>query len=297
VVGRIVASVDHALNDSSVGHFGYFEVQNNSEAAKHLLQAAETWVRERGKTQLHGPVNLSIYHNYRVMTRGFEHAAHFGEPRSPEYYLELLASSGYEPHARWYSWDVPSAHFAPFAQALGVRVGEIEKALPGFKNVPFDLEHFEQECEGLHPIVRETFKENYGGTDIELDEFMQRFMDARHFMHPSASSKVVDPDGRVVGYSYTYADPSPDFVAADGDYEKMTFSAPSRDRLFIAHTFGILKEHRKSGIAEWLFKEGLGAMTADFDNAIGALAKEGPAIYRFFGEPSREYAVYARSLV
>ena len=296
-VGRVVASVDDALRNPRIGHFGYFEAIEDPDVAHALLGAAARWVLARGRTALHGPVDLSIYHRYRVQTAGFETGPFYGEPRHPAYYAPMLAAAGFTPVARWFSWDLPAATFAPFQAAMAARTSRQEApGLAAYAIAPFDLTRFDDACRALHPLVVETFQEGYGAAHVDADEFLQRFGDARHFMSGTASHQALDADGRMVGYSYAYPDPGPDFVAADGDAARFAFTPPDRDRLFIAHTFGIAQAHRRSGLAERLFELGIAGMADRHAHAVGALAKEGPAAYARFGAPSRAYAVFGREL-
>src|SRR5262249_6500954 len=51
-VGRITAQVDTLLNEfqgNRWGLFGFFECEDDPEAAKALFDAAEAWLRERGR--------------------------------------------------------------------------------------------------------------------------------------------------------------------------------------------------------------------------------------------------------
>lgn len=294
-VGRIVASIDRALADPRIGHFGYLEAVEEPVVVGALLDAAGAWVAARGRTALHGPVDLSIYHRYRVQTAGFETRPFYGEPRHPAYYQALLADSGLSPVARWFSWDLPAATFAPFREAMAARTRERGATLASYTVSPFDLARFDDECRALHPLVSETFREGYGYAAIDVEEFLQRFGDARHFISRTATRKVVDADGQMVAYSYAYPDPGPDFTAADGDHTRFAFTSPNEERLFVAHTFGIASSHRKAGLAELLFELGLGGVP-DNAHGIGALAKEGPAAYARFGPPSRAYAVFGREI-
>lgn len=296
VVGRIVASVDHALLDPTVGHFGYFEAVDDPTVAKALLDAAEAWVRERGKTAIHGPVNLSIFHQYRIQTAGFERPAFVGEPRTPPYYETLLGAAGYAPIARWNSWDVPCEHFGPFFEALAAKGARRADRLSRYRMVPFDLARFDEECLELHPVVCDTFRENYGFTQITASEFVQRFQDARHMLSVESSHKAYDEDGTLVAYSYTYVDAAPDFQRADGDHTRLSFSPPEPTRPLVCHTFGILRAHRNVGIAEKLFEVGFPAVIRRHQLGIGALAKERLLIYARFGPPTRGYAVLGKSL-
>jgi hypothetical protein len=63
VVGRISAHVDHAYNrhhDERRGWFGFFECENDPEAARELFAAAAAWLTERGMTQMTGPADFQM---------------------------------------------------------------------------------------------------------------------------------------------------------------------------------------------------------------------------------------------
>ena len=90
LVGRVVASVDHDLPDQEVGHFGYFEACSDEACAEKLMQAAEKWLREKGKSRIEGPINLNMLAGYRFQTKGFDTQAFPGEPRNPDYYPALI---------------------------------------------------------------------------------------------------------------------------------------------------------------------------------------------------------------
>src|ERR1044071_1726471 len=58
VVGRIMAILNRAHNEfhnEQTGFFGFFEVENDYEAAAALLDAARQWLSERGAQVLRGP--------------------------------------------------------------------------------------------------------------------------------------------------------------------------------------------------------------------------------------------------
>ena len=65
VVGRIAAIVDEEHNrvhEEKIGFFGFFESEEDREAAAALFRAAEAWVRGElpGASRLRGPVNPSL---------------------------------------------------------------------------------------------------------------------------------------------------------------------------------------------------------------------------------------------
>src|SRR5882724_12922733 len=67
VVGRIMAILNRAHNEfhnERAGFFGFFETENDLEAATALFKSCADWLRSRGAELMRGPANPST--NYEV---------------------------------------------------------------------------------------------------------------------------------------------------------------------------------------------------------------------------------------
>jgi hypothetical protein len=97
VVGRISAHVDHAYNrhhDERRGWFGFFECEDDPEAARALLDAAEDWLRTRGMTKLTGPADFTMNDESGIVIEGHDLPPMIREPWHPPYYQRLLEGEG-----------------------------------------------------------------------------------------------------------------------------------------------------------------------------------------------------------
>jgi hypothetical protein len=97
VVGRISAHVDHAYNrhhDERRGWFGFFECENDPEAARELFAAAAAWLTERGMTQMTGPADFQMNDESGIVIEGHELAPMIRQPWHPPYYQELCEQTG-----------------------------------------------------------------------------------------------------------------------------------------------------------------------------------------------------------
>ncbi len=95
VVGRIAAMVDHKYNayaKERCGTWGFFECQNNIEAAHGLLNATAQWLKEQGMEHMRGPLNPSSNYTCGMLVDGFEHAPSIMMPWNHEYYPALMES-------------------------------------------------------------------------------------------------------------------------------------------------------------------------------------------------------------
>ncbi|MEO5881695.1 MAG: dATP pyrophosphohydrolase, partial [Caldimonas sp.] len=71
-VGRISAQIDRLVKDPEIGHFGMIAAEDRPEVFAALFAAAEGWLRERGKTRVLGPFNLSINEESGLLVDGFD---------------------------------------------------------------------------------------------------------------------------------------------------------------------------------------------------------------------------------
>lgn len=92
-VGRIVAIVDDKYNSYSsekCGAFGFFECEDNQEAATALLDRSREWLASEGCAFMRGPLNPSANYTCGMLVDGFEHAPALMMPWNPAYYPVLL---------------------------------------------------------------------------------------------------------------------------------------------------------------------------------------------------------------
>lgn len=109
VVGRVTAQVDHAFNEyhrSRWGMFGFLEMEDDAEVAAALLDAATTWLRERGCERMVGPMDFSMNEESGILTEGFEREPLIRQPWHPPYYQRLCEGAGLEKAMDLYSWQL-----------------------------------------------------------------------------------------------------------------------------------------------------------------------------------------------
>ena len=92
-VGRLAAIVDDKYNTyagEACGAFGFFECENDPEAAHALLEAASQWLTEQGMSFMRGPLNPSANYTCGLLVDGFDQAPAIMMPWNPPWYAELL---------------------------------------------------------------------------------------------------------------------------------------------------------------------------------------------------------------
>ncbi|MFY9487987.1 MAG: hypothetical protein WAP35_04730 [Solirubrobacterales bacterium] len=98
-VGRISAHVDHNLNEfqnNEWGLFGWFECEDDPEAAGALYDVAADWLRERGRDRMVGPMSFTTNDECGVVVEGFDQPPSILEPHSPQFYPALFDGAGFD---------------------------------------------------------------------------------------------------------------------------------------------------------------------------------------------------------
>lgn len=100
-VGRISAAINkqyNAYHNTSIGSFGFFEVINDFEVARSLLDSARDWVKERGLAALRGPgeYSNSTHERQGILIDGFQYPPTVELTHNPPYYAGLLERYGFQ---------------------------------------------------------------------------------------------------------------------------------------------------------------------------------------------------------
>jgi GNAT superfamily N-acetyltransferase len=109
-VGRISAHIDDNLNkfqDNAWGLFGWFECEDDPEAARALVDAAEKWLRERGRDRMVGPMDFTTNDECGLLVEGHEHPPIILCPWHHPYYQRLFEQDiGIDKAMDLYMWSL-----------------------------------------------------------------------------------------------------------------------------------------------------------------------------------------------
>lgn len=109
VVGRITAQVDRALQefqDNRWGQFGWFECEDDQEAADALVDAAAAWVKDRGCDRVVGPFSFTTNDECGLLVGGYHRPPVVLTGWHPPYYRGLLERTGMHRAMDTLMWDL-----------------------------------------------------------------------------------------------------------------------------------------------------------------------------------------------
>lgn len=121
-VGRLVAHIHHASNlrhGLKWSYFGFFDCDNDPEAARLLLEHACAWGRQKGCTEIVGNMNLTAMQQVGVVTEHFDHIPYSDQVYSPPHIAELLKQNGFAPFFPMTTYETNLRTFDPQKLLVG----------------------------------------------------------------------------------------------------------------------------------------------------------------------------------
>jgi len=171
-VGRVSAAINHRFNDyhnTHIGFFGFFEVIDDYEVARALLDQARAWVKGHGMTVLRGPGEYSnaTHERQGILIDGFQYPPTMELTHNPPYYGEFLERYGFHKakdyHAYILDVQTPSS---PRLKRLSKQVRlrrEIETR-------PLNLKQLLSEVRLIVKIYNDSWADNWGFLPITKEE-------------------------------------------------------------------------------------------------------------------------------
>jgi len=98
IIGKIAAMINHYYNEfhgEKSAFFGFFDCEDNKEAAKILFESSANWARERGCFLMRGPANPSSNYTWGLLIENFDEPNVIMMPYNPPYYISLIEDCGY----------------------------------------------------------------------------------------------------------------------------------------------------------------------------------------------------------
>lgn len=303
-VGRVAAIDNHLVatrDGCGPGCFGFFDCEDDEAAAGRLLAACREWLRGRGRHGLWGPVNPDLNHSCGVLAEGFDRPPAVFMPYNAPHYCRLLESAGLRVIKRLNAWDIFSEAIPPevLAEAGGSR-RELEAR--GFRLRPIDFRDFRRDLERLRPVYNDAMAGTWGHTPLSAAEFLDQARGLRYICRPEFV-QVAERQGQVVG-----------FIGAAPDLNRVLRRLPrgrllpwgwarllaGRRRLQWARIvmYGVLPQHRGTGLAGWLYVEVIRALRArGFAGAEASYVLEdnrpvNELSRRLGGSLAKRYAIY-----
>jgi GNAT superfamily N-acetyltransferase len=210
VVGRITAHVDEHWtkhNGGNDGMFGFFDCEREQETASALIEAAASWLRERGRERMLGPMDFTTNDECGVLVEGYDLEPLVLEPWHPPYYRELLEPLGMTKEMDLLMWKLELGRlkrgnrFHDFIhQAAEASVKEHGVVVRHMRK-----RDLEAEVKRFMEVYNEAWDHNWGFVPITEEEVGFQAKNLKPILDENWAM-IAERDGEVVGAALTLPD-------------------------------------------------------------------------------------------
>ena len=104
VVGRVAAIINHRANERwgiKAARFGWVDFIDDAGVVDALFATVEQWARERGMTELQGPLGFTDLDREGMLVEGFDRLVTMATIYNFPYYPQHMERMGFEKDADW----------------------------------------------------------------------------------------------------------------------------------------------------------------------------------------------------
>jgi len=206
-VGRITAHIDSHFNEfqnNDWGMFGFFECENDPEAAQALLQTAEGWLRERGRDRVVGPMDFTTNDECGVLIDGYDLLPTILTNWHHPYYPELIEGAGFSKAMDLYMWSLDVSARNTVHEAIWQVAGEVESK-HGIKVRSMRKRDMEAEIGRFLEVYNAAWERNWGFVPLTEEEVRHYAKDLKPILDENWAF-IAEKDGEVVGAALTLPD-------------------------------------------------------------------------------------------
>jgi hypothetical protein len=208
VVGRISAQYDQAFNDFHDNHwgmFGFLELEDAPDVLPALLDAAEAWLRERGRDHMVGPMDFSINEEAGIQIEGFEREPMVRQPWHPPYYAARAEEAGLGKAMDLLFWELMISDRSKIVPIIFQLAEDLEPR-HGIRLRKMSRRTLRRDMDRFAEVYNEAWSENWGFvpySKADLDAYTQEL----HLVFDPHWAMVAETaDGETVAVAITVPD-------------------------------------------------------------------------------------------
>ena len=216
-VGRITAIVNAGHIEryrEQRGFFGFFECEDDVEAAGGLFSAARGWLRDQGMTSVRGPVNPSLNYECGLLIEGFDTPPFFMMTHNRPYYARLVEASGFGKIEDLYAFWGRTSMLSSLDSKLGNMVEGVRERF-GVTVRPLDRSRFDDEVRMFLDIYNSSLGGTWGFVPLSAAEIKHMAASLRHLIVPELAL-VAEVNGTPIGSVFCLLDYNPRIKAING---------------------------------------------------------------------------------
>ncbi len=199
-VGTITAIINRAANEKTglrQVRFGFMDFIDNSEVVDGLIDAVAAWGRQRGMTEMVGPVGFTDLDPEGMLIEGFGEMGTMATIYNYPYYVNHMERLGFEKDADWVEFRIKIPDAIPEKH---LRIGEIIQKKYGLRVKKYTSRSKIKNEYGraIFELVNEAYAGLYGFvplTDRQIDHYISVYIGV---LRLEDVTLIVDKDDRLI---------------------------------------------------------------------------------------------------
>jgi len=305
-VGRISAHIDRNLNEfqrNAWGLFGFFECEQDPEAAGALVSAAQDWLRARERDRIVGPMDFTTNDECGLLIDGYDRQPTILTAYHHPYYRALLEGVGFSKAMDLYMWDLDVSARDSVDPIVWKAAAEVDKHDITVR--PMRKKNMREEIDRFLEVYNAAWERNWGFVPLTEEEVRHYAKELKPFLDENWAF-VAERDGEPVGAALTLPDYNQMLAHLNGrllpfGWAKALWYRRKIDRVRVL-ALGVKREWQHAGVGAKLYE-------VHFDAAARTRQKRGEtgwilenntamnrAHERMGAEIVRTYRVYEKML-
>jgi hypothetical protein len=309
-IGRVSAHVDRHFNsfqNNAWGLFGWFECAEDPDAAGALLDAVASWLRERGRDRMIGPMDFTTNDECGLLIEGHEHPPIILCPWHHPYYQRIFEQDlGLDKAMDLYMWSLWVTGREKVHPAIWEMASKLESE-HGIVCRGFRKKDLQAEVSRFLEVYNSAWERNWGFVPLTEEEVRQYAKDLKPLLDENWAMIAERKDsGEVVGAALTLPDYNQVLAKLNGRLLPFGWVTALRERKKIdavrVFALGVKPAYQHTGVAARFYQMHFDAAerTPQKGGEMGWILEVNERMNRAMegmgGEIKRRYRVYERSL-
>lgn len=200
--GRITAIINRVVNERTgkrEARFGFVDFVDDAEVVDALFRAAEEWSRQRGMTEMAGPMGFTDMDHEGMLIDGFDELGTMATIYNYPYYPVHMERMGYKPDVDWVEYRMTVPDSVPDKY---LRIASLVERKYGFKTLHYTSRSRLKADYGraIFDLINVAYDGLYGYSplsDRQIDYYIDKYLG---ILRLDCISVVVDKDGKLVAF-------------------------------------------------------------------------------------------------
>ncbi len=259
IVGRIAAIINWVeVNEQQKQkvRFGWFDVIDDIEVTKALLDKVIAFGRKHQLQSIEGPVGFSNLDKAGLLTHGFDQLNTMVTWYNHPYYAQHFEQLGYEKAAEWveYKIQIPDGPVDKVEKFSKIVMQRYKLQLLKFKSAKDIIPYVDE----MFALLNETYSTLQTFVPIQqyqIDHYKEKYI---RYIHPDFINGVVDADGKLIAFAITMPSFSKALKKMKGKMFPFGFlhllRAQKKNDTASFYLIGIHPDYQSKGVTAIIFK-------------------------------------------